>query len=82
MEKQLSEKDAVVDLLTSEIIAKPLDTSTNKNISDNNNHQIPNGNNKYNYHDTPMEKFINGKARKEVIIIVDSMLNNMNSRGY
>ena len=31
-----------------------------------NNHQITNGNNKYNHHDTPMEKSINDKARKEV----------------
>ena len=64
LEKQLSEKNAVTDILTSQLITKPLDTSTNKNISDNNNHQITNGNNKYNHHDTPMEKSINGKARK------------------
>ena len=81
MEKQLSEKNAVADFLTSQFITKPLDTSTNKNISDNNNYQITNGNNKYNYHDIPMEKLINGKARKEVTIIDDSMLNNINSRG-
>ena len=64
LEKQLSEKNAVTDILTSQLITKPLDTSTNKNISDNNNHQITNGNNKYNHHDTPVEKSINGKARK------------------
>ena len=52
----------------------------NKNISDNNNHQITNGNNKYNHHDTPMEKSINGKARKKVITTGHSMLNNINSR--
>ena len=80
LEKQLSEKNTVIDFLTSQLITKPLDTSTNKNISDNNNHQISNGNNKYNHHDTPMEKLINGKAIKEVIIIGDSMLNNINSR--
>ena len=28
-----------------------------------------------------MEKSINGKAKKEVIIIGDSMLNNINNRG-
>ena len=82
MEKQLSEKNAIIDFLTSQFITKPLDTSTNKNISDNNNHQITNGNNKYNHHDTPVEKLINGKARKEVLIIGDSMLNNMNGGGY
>ena len=80
LEKQLSEKNAVIDFLTSQVITKPLDTSTN-NISDNDNHQITNDNNKYDYHDTPMEKSINGKARKEVIIIGDSMLNSTNSRG-
>ena len=82
LEKQLSEKNAVIDFLTSQFITKPLDTSTNKNISDNNNHQITNGNKKYNQRDTPMEKSINDKARKEVIIIGDSMLNNINSEGY
>ena len=81
LEKQLSEKNAVIYFLTSQFITKPLETSTNKKISENNNHQITNGNNKYNHHDTPMEKSINGKARKEVIIIGDSMLNNINNRG-
>ena len=37
LEKQLSEKNAVIDFLTSQLITKPLDTCTNKNISDNNN---------------------------------------------
>ena len=101
LEKELSEKNAVIDFLTSQFITKPLDTSTNKNISHNNNHQIIHGNNeynhhdnkynhhdnkynhhdnkyyhhdnKYNHHDTPMEKSINDKARKEVIIISDSV---------
>ena len=82
LEKQVSEKNAVIDFLTSQFITKPLDTSTNKNLSDNNNHQITNGNNKYNHHDAPMEKSISDKARKEVLIIGDSMLNNINSRGY
>ena len=81
LEKQLSEKNAVIDFFTSQFITKPLDTSTDKNISYNNNHQITNGNNKYNHHDTPMEKSISGKARKEVIIIGDSILNNIKNRG-
>ena len=80
LEKQLSEKNAVIDFLTSQFITKPLDISTNKNISDNNNHQITNGNNKYNHHHAPMEKSINDKTRKEVIIIGDSMLNNIDRR--
>ena len=75
LEKQLSEKSAVIGFLTLQFITKPLDTSTS-NISDNNNHQITNGNNKYNHHDTPNGKV---KARKEVIIIGESMLNNNNS---
>ena len=49
----------------------------NNTISGNNNHQITNGNNKYNHHDNPIETSINNKARKEVIITGDSMLNNM-----
>ena len=40
MEKQLSEKNTVKDFLTYQFITKPLDTSTNKNMSDNNNHQM------------------------------------------
>ena len=51
------------------------------NISDNNNHQITNGNNKYNHHDTPIENLINDKARKEVIIIGQSMLNDIKNCG-
>ena len=62
LEKQLSEKNALIDLSTSKFITKPLDTFTNKNISDDNNHQITNDNNKYNHHDTPMKKSINDKA--------------------
>ena len=81
LEKQLSEKNAVIDFLTTQLITKHLDTSTNKDISDNNNHQITNGNSKYDHDDTPREKSINGKAKKEVIIIVDSMLNNTNNWG-
>ena len=46
-----------------------------------NNHQITNGNNKYNHHVTPIVKSINDKARKEVVIIGDSVLNNIKSRG-
>ena len=46
LEKQLSEKNAVIDFLTSQFITKPLDTSTNKSISNNDNHQITNSNNK------------------------------------
>ena len=44
----------------------------NNTISGNNNHQITNGNNKYNHHDNPIETSINNKARKEVIITVTS----------
>ena len=53
LEKQLCEKNAIIDFLTLQFITKPLDTSTNKSISDNNNHQLTNGNNKSNHHDTP-----------------------------
>ena len=73
-------KNRILELAT-QLSEKNLDTSTNKNISDNTNNKITNGNNKYNYHDTPMEKSINYKARKEVIIIGDSKLNNINSWG-
>ena len=68
LEKQLSKKKAVIDFLASQFITKPLNTFTNNNISDNNNHHITNGNNKCNHQDTSMEKSINDKARKEVII--------------
>ena len=68
LEKQLSKKKAVIDFLASQFIIKPLDTFTNNNISDNNNHQITNGSNKCNHQDTSVEKSINDKARKEVII--------------
>ena len=51
LEKQISEKKALIDFLTSQFITKPFNTSTN-NISDNNNYEITNGNNKCNHHDT------------------------------
>ena len=81
LEKQVSEKNAVIDFLTSQFITKPLDTSTNKNVGDNNNHQVASGNNKYNHNEVPMEKSVNDKVRKEVIIIGESMLNNIKSQG-
>ena len=36
LKKQLSEKNAVIEFLTSQFITIPPDISTNKNISDNN----------------------------------------------
>ena len=80
LKKQLFQKNAVIYFLTSQIISKSLNTFKNKNVSNNNNHEFTNSNNKYNHHNTPMERLINDEARK-VIIIRDSMLNSINSQG-
>ena len=59
LEKQLSKKKAVIDFLASQFITKPLNTLTNNNITDNNNHHITNGNNKCNHQD-----HLNGKINQ------------------
>ena len=85
LEKQLSEKNAIIDFLTTQLITNPPVTSTNNKRNNNDHHQITNGNknkNKNSNHDdAPLEKLSTDETRNEVIIIGDSMLNNINSHG-
>ena len=83
-EKQLADKNAIIEFLSVQIISKPPD-KTRKDSSDNYRHRsndndrlATNGNNQ---DDASNEKSSNDGRSKEVIVIGDSMLNNVNSRG-
>ena len=82
-EKQLADKNAIIEFLSVQIISKPPD-KTRKDSSDNYRHRsndndrlVTNGNNQ---DDASNEKSSNDGRSKEVIVIGDSMLNNVNSR--
>ena len=78
LEKQLSEKNTIIDFLTKQLIADSHDISKSKcshNLIDRN--RINNDKNNDSLHE---EKGIEDLLNK-VVIIGDSMLNNINSRG-
>ena len=84
LEKQLADKNAIIEFLSAQIISKPPD-KTRKDSSDNYRHRsndndrlVTNGNNQ---DDASNEKSSNDGRSKEVIVTGDSMLNNVNSRG-
>ena len=84
LEKQLADKNAIIEFLSAQIISKPPD-KTRKDSSDNYRHRsndndrlVTNGNNQ---DDACNEKSSNDGRSKEVIVISDSMLNNVNSHG-
>ena len=84
LEKQLADKNAIIDFLFAQIISKPPD-KTRKDGSNNYRHRsndndrlVINDNNQDN---ASNEKSSNDGRTKEVIVIGDSMLNNVNSRG-
>ena len=84
LEKQLADKNAMIEFLSAQIIFKPPD-KTRKDSSDNYRHRsndndslVTNGNNQ---EDASDEKSNNDGRTKEIIPIGDSMLNNVNSRG-
>ena len=84
LEKQLADKNAMIEFLSAQIISKPPD-KTRKDSSDNYRHRsndndslVTNGNNQ---EDASDEKSNNDGRTKETIPIGDSMLNNVNSRG-
>ena len=78
LEKQLLEKNAVINFLTLQLISKPQDKTTCK-CSHNKNYQ--NGINNDKENDTALEKEVNHDQSSKVVIIGDSMLNNINGRG-
>ena len=84
LEKQLADKNAIIEFLSAQIISKPPD-KTRKDSSNNYRHRsndndrlVTNGNNQ---DDAPNEKSSNDGRTKEVVVIGDSMLNNVSSRG-
>ena len=83
LEKELADKNAIIEFLSAQIISKPPD-KTRKDSSDNYRHHsndndrlVTNGNNQDN---ASNEKSSNDGRSKEVIAVADSMLNNLNSR--
>ena len=79
LEKQLREKNLIIELISAQIIAKPPHTNS---INRSDNYRQPtNDTNKSNHDDVSLEKFSNERITKEVIITNDSILNNVNSRG-
>ena len=72
--KQLADKNAIIDFLSAHIIPKPPGLQNNKR-SDNG--QV---NNKSDYDGLPLKKS-SDDGTKNVVIIGDSMLNNVNSCG-
>ena len=83
LEKQLAHKNAILEFLSAQIISKPPFKSRKHGI-DNYRHRsndkdrlVTNGNNQ---DDVCNEKSSNDRRSKEVIVIGDSMLNNVNSR--
>ena len=84
LEKQLADKNAIIEFLSAQIISKPPD-KTRKDSSDNYRHRsndndrlVTNGNNQ---DDASNEKSSNDGRSKEVIVIGNSILNSVNSRG-
>ena len=74
LEKQIADKNVIIDFLSAQIISKSPDLQKN-NRSDNG--QV---NNKSDYDGLPLKKSSDDRT-KNVIIIGDSMLNNVNSCG-
>ena len=73
MEERLADKNAIIGFLSARIISKPPDLQKNKR-SDNDH-----VNNKSDYDVLPLKKSSDDRT-ENVIIIDDSMLNNVNSR--
>ena len=84
LEKQLADKNAIIEFLSAQIISKPPD-KTCKDSSDNYRYRSNDNDrlvtNRNNQDGAPNEKSSNDERSKEVIVIGDSMLNNVNSRG-
>ena len=75
LEKQIADKNAIIDFLSTQITSKPPVTQSNyRNDFDKEDKH------KSNSIETPLEKS-KERETKDVIVIGDSMLNNINSRG-
>ena len=76
LEKQLADKNAIIDFLSLQIINKPPDTQV---INRNDNHNKTND--KSDQVLLPQEKQNDDNTKKDVVALGDSLLNNINSRG-
>ena len=75
LEKQIADKNAIIDFLSTQITSKPSVTQSNYRNDFNKEDK-----HKSNSIETPLEKS-NERETKDVIVIGDLMLNNINSRG-
>ena len=84
LERQIIEKDAVINFLSNQLVNKNLngDSGVNKTVYDHNNSFQERVDNIVN-NNLPLVQHndYNKKEKSNVIIIDDSMLNNINSRG-
>ena len=78
--KQLSVKNDIRSSLTSQLITKSLDATKNINSSCKYHPNVTNNSNTSNHDDNPLEKSNDVKTTKELIIIGDFTLNNINCR--
>ena len=85
LEKQLTEKNVIINLLTTQLVAKSQDTSVHNNIQNNKHEKGTRINNGDKVDDVPLKRSINktsnNKTSNNVVVIGDSILNNINARG-
>ena len=85
LEKQLTEKNVIINLLTTQLVAKSQDTSVYNNIQNNKHEKGTRINNGDKVDDVPLKRSINktsnNKTSNNVVVIGDSILNNINARG-
>ena len=85
LEKQLTEKNAIINFLTTQLVTKSQDTSVHNNFRNNKHQKGTRINNGDKFDDVPLKRSINkttnNKTSINVVVIGDSMLNNINARG-
>ena len=85
LEKQLTEKNVIINFLTTQLVTKSQDTSVHNNFRNNKHQKGTRISNSDKVDDVPLKRSINktpnNKTSNNVVVIGDSMLNNINARG-
>ena len=79
LENQLTEKNAVISYLTAQLVTKSQNTSVNQNSRNIDHKKEPRINNSEKVNEATVE--ICNKKSKNVVVIGDSILNNINGKG-
>ena len=79
LENQLTEKNAVISYLTAQLVTKSQNTSVNQNSRNIDHKKEPQINNSEKVNEATVE--ICNKKSKNVVVIGDSILNNINGKG-